>query len=196
MQYKDINDAITMLSILTRKLEDAYIENGGEVTPETEDIEADKKAIADLLEGDGVDTLGRWLKAKEDELATYKAEKAAADRRIKSVINTIDFIKEKVGEVLRATGKEKAKGSFYSFSQYESVKRGVDGDLFAKTFAGMVEKIETELPAYVRVTLSTTTAAIADYIKATGDDTPAGFVHEERRSTAKYTKPRAAKEEE
>lgn len=196
MQYKDINDAIAALSITARNLEEAYIEAGGEVTPETETLEEIKVQLLELLNGDGIDTLGRWLKAKEDERATYKAEKAAAERRIKSVENTIDFIKEKVGEVLRATGQEKAKGAFYSFAQYESVRRGIAQDLFDGHFSEAVDAIRAEglVPAWVKVTLSTNASTIDEYIERTGDDTPSLFVTEERRNTSKYTKPRAAKE--
>ena len=116
MKYQDIQDALCTLARLSEELEDQYIENEGEITPEAEALEAQKDAVADLLTGEGVDTLGRWLKSKEDELATYKAEKAAADRRIKSVRNTIDFVKAKIAEVMAATGTQKAKGSFYGFS--------------------------------------------------------------------------------
>jgi hypothetical protein len=91
MKYNEIQDALETLARVSSELENRYIETEGEITPETEELEDQLAAIRQLLDG-GIDDLGRWLKAKEDEKATYKAEKAAADRRIKSVDNTIAFI--------------------------------------------------------------------------------------------------------
>ena len=111
MTYKDIQDSLTTLARLTAELEDQYIENEGEVTPEAEALEAQKEALAYMLQNEGVDMLGRWLKSKEDEVKTWKAEKAAADRRMKSAQNTVDFVKAKITEIMMATGTEKAKGN-------------------------------------------------------------------------------------
>ena len=116
MNYKDIQSALEALARSTYEFENLMEENGGEFTPEAEQLEAQRQALTDLLSGDGIDTLGRWLKSKEDEKATYKAEKAAADARIKSVDKTIDFIKHEISRILMTTGQEKAKGSFYSFA--------------------------------------------------------------------------------
>ena len=81
MQYSQINEALGTIARITSELEDRYIENEGEITAETEALEEQKAAVAELLNGEGVDSLGRWLKAKEDEKATYKAEKAAAVKK-------------------------------------------------------------------------------------------------------------------
>ena len=105
MHYKDIQTALATLARLSYELEDKYIENEGEITEETEALEEQKAAISDLLSGEGIDTLGRWLKSKEDELKTYKAEKDAAARRMKSIDNTIDFVKSKITEVMNANGQ-------------------------------------------------------------------------------------------
>ena len=106
MKYKDIQDALATLNRLSLELEDQYIENEGEVTEETEELEARKAAIEDLLQNDGIDALGRWLKVKEDEVKMWEAEKAAADRKVKSAQNTVDFVKAKIAEVMSAIGWE------------------------------------------------------------------------------------------
>ena len=102
MNYQDIQSALAALYHTTNNFNEMMEETGGEYTPEAEELEGVKNALEDLLSTEGVDSLGRWLKAKEDEKATYKAEKAACDRRIKSVDKTIDFIKQEIGRVLRA----------------------------------------------------------------------------------------------
>ena len=97
-----------------------------EITEETAEKEDQVEAIKTLLNGEGIDSLGRWMKAKEDERDTLKAEKAAIDRRLKAVNNTLDYIKFQVGQVLRATGCEKAKGLAYGFSVATSTKNAVN----------------------------------------------------------------------
>ena len=105
MTYKDIQDALATLNRLSVELEDQYIESEGEVTEATEEMEARKAAVQDLLQNDGIDALGRWLKTKEDEVKMWKAEKAAADRKVKSAQNTVDFVKAKIAEVMVMTGR-------------------------------------------------------------------------------------------
>lgn len=70
MNTQEINEAIAKLNGLTWDLENAYIENGGEVTEETEKMEAVLAEVKGLLTTEGVDSLGRWLKAKQDEIKT------------------------------------------------------------------------------------------------------------------------------
>ena len=94
-------------------MEEEYIENGGEVTDQTLAMEENIERMKVLLTTDGVDSLGRWLKSKEDQMKTLKAEKESVTRQIKSCENTIDYIKEMVNMVLVATGQEKVKGTCY-----------------------------------------------------------------------------------
>lgn len=195
MTYKDIKSALEALNSTSQQLEDAYIENGGEVTAETQELEAQLAAITDLLQGEGIDTLGRWLKSKEDEKATYKAEKAAAEARIKSVDKTIDFVKVAIGQVLRATGREKVKGAFYTFSQYTSTKTSYNSEKVDEDYleAATEAARNAGLPGYIDVSLKTTATRIADWSK-THEDEGSGYLSVETSETCKFTKPRTAKE--
>lgn len=190
MQYREIQEAVETLGRVSYELENQYIENEGEVTPETETLEAEKAAIAELLNGEGIDALGRWLKAKEDEKATYKAEKAAADRRIKSVDRTIDFIKATIREVMDATGTDKAKGSFYSFATYDSRKTGYDAEELDRRFLDIATSAARAagLPESVDVVLKTTATRLQE------DDDLAALVNVETSETVKFTKPRTKTE--
>lgn len=192
MKYNDIKSALEALAVNTINLENIYAENGGEVTDETEALEAQRDAVAALLEGEGIDSLGRWLKAKEDEKAMYKAEKAMADRKMKAADKTIDFIKQTVGDVLRATQREKVKGSFYSFAQFVSTKTSVNSEELDCRYLDAANKAahDAGLPATIDVALKTTATRLQE------DEDTAEFVTVEQNPTAKYTKPRATKDGE
>jgi len=192
MTNKEITNAIAELYRTANTLEELYIENGGEITEETAEKEDQVEAIKTLLNGEGIDSLGRWMKAKEDERDTLKAEKAAIDRRIKAVNNTLDYIKYQVGQVLRATGCEKAKGLAYSFSQATSTKNAVNQEALD---AAYLERAEAALrhaliPEYVHITLKATTTEL----NAAGGDA-LGFIETTTTETCRFTKPRAVKEE-
>ena len=189
MEYKDIQDSLGTLFRLSEELEDQYIENEGELTPEAEAMEAEIAAIKHLLQNDGIDALGRWLKTKEDEVKMWKAEKAAADRKVKAANNTIDFIKAKITEVMAMTGMEKAKGNYYSFTKTVSEKSSVDTDEMERLYLDIatIAAHDAGLPAYIDVVLKTTTAALkewgaTDLLNTTTTD------------TVRFTKPRGAKE--
>ena len=186
MHYNDIQSAMAALYHANENFNALMEENGGELTPEAEDLESVKNALADLLTGEGIDSLGRWLKSKEDEKAMYKAEKAAADRRIKSVDKTIDFIKTEIGRVLRLTGQEKVKGTFYSFSQFTSQKTSFDAEALDDKFLSMVTDAARKagLPASVDVALKTTATRLAE------DENLSELVSVETAETCKFTKPK------
>ena len=189
MKYQDIQDALATLARLSELLEEQYIENEGEVTEETEELEARKTAIQDLLQNDGIDALGRWLKVKEDEVKMWKAEKAAADRKVKSAQNTVDFAKAKIAEVMVMTGMDKAKGAYYSFTKYVSEKASVNQDELDRLYLDIVTSAARAagLPDFVDVQLKTTTTALKeanapDLLEVTTGD------------AVRFTKPRAGKE--
>ena len=189
MTYKDIQDALATLNRLSIELEDQYIESEGEVTEATEEMEARKAAVQDLLQNDGIDSLGRWLKTKEDEVKMWKAEKAAADRKVKSAQNTVDFVKAKIAEVMVMTGMDKAKGAYYSFSRYVSEKASVNQDELDRLYLAIVTSAARDagLPDFVDVQLKTTTTALKEAEATDLLDVTTG-------DAVRFTKPRGAKE--
>lgn len=191
MNNKEITNAIADLYRATNTLEELYIENGGEVTEEAAEKEEQIEAIKALLTGEGIDSLGRWLAGKEQEKALLKAEKAALDRRIKAVDGTIDYIKYQVGQVLRATGCEKAKGLAYSFAQATSTKNSVNQEALEATFFETAEHAVrlAGIPTWVGIQLKATTTEL----NAAGGDA-LGFIETTTTETCRFTKPRAAKE--
>lgn len=192
MTTHEIDALLLALSAGSRELEEAYVETAGEVTPETEALDNKLAAVTELLTTEGVDSLGRWLKAKQDEIAAAKAEKAAADARLKSLQKTEDYIKWKIAEVLRQTGTEKVKGTYYSFSQAVAVKSTVKTDALNDAYLNLVRVAAHAhgLPDWCDVTLKTTTTEIKD----SGDPEAAAFMQIDETPSVRFTKPRAAKE--
>jgi len=195
MTYKDINDALCTLARLSAELEDKYIENEGEVTPEAEALEEQKAAVTELLLGEGIDSLGRWLKSKEDEVKTWKAEKDAATRRIKSTQNTVDFIKAIISDVMKAAGTNKVKGNYYGFTAYVSERTSVDMDELKERWQEIAEQGAREmgLPGYIDIELKTTATKIQDWAP-THDGQGMAFLQTDTADAVRFTKPRATKE--
>jgi len=97
-----------------------------------------------------------------------------------------------VGQVLRATGCEKAKGLAYGFSVATSTKNAVNQEALD---AAYLERAEAALrhafiPEYVHITLKATTTEL----NAAGGDA-LGFIETTTTETCRFTKPRAVKEE-
>lgn len=189
MNNHNIKDALSALAENCYLLEQAYTENGGEVTDETLSLESNIDYLKELLLQDGVDSLGRWLKAKEDEVKTYKAEKDAAARKIKSCENTIDYIKSMVHQVLTAAEVDKVKGSFYSFTPYEKVSTSADKERINELYNDKVAEALKELgiPTYITFSLGASVNLVQD------ENLPDVFVRTTSHS-CKFTKPRANKE--
>ena len=190
MDYKELQDILSSLDYASYKLECAYTENEGEVTDETELIEAEVSAMRTLLNTEGVDFLGRWLKGKEDKKKAIKAEMDYLKRQTEAIDQTISFIKAKINEVMTATGCEKVKGSLgYSFATTTSTKTEVDKELLRMMYQESVEDaLKDILPADVSVSLTASVSKLEE-----GAELPSYYNRTETPSI-RFTKPRAGKE--
>lgn len=194
MDYKEMNQHLAELDQAMYALEELYIENEGEVTEETEQMEAQISVLKELLTGEGIDLLGGWLKAKEDKKKSLKAEKDYITRQMSAIDETIDFIKTKVNQILVSTGQEKVKGARgYSFAATISSKTEVDKDVLKRCYGDLVEDAirKAGVPGYIGVTLTaSSTKAKEDGVQDGDEDI---FVTTEKPSV-RFTKPRASKE--
>ena len=191
MTSREIDGLLDRMRQLTGDLEAMYIENGGEVTPATEAADAEVAGIAETLLTEGVDSLGRWLRSKQDEVAAVKAEQDYLARRKKSVENTVDYIKAKITEVMAATGRTKVKGELGdAFAAYDAVKTTVDTERLSEEYGAAVEKAvrEAGIPEWVTVKLGASSALVPE-----GQELPDVFDRSVTPSV-KFTKPRTAKE--
>ena len=195
MDYKEMNQVLANLEQAVNSLEELYIEGGGEITEETEQMEEHISGLKELLTKDGIDLLGAWLKAKEDRKKSLKAERDYITRQMAAIDETIEFIKGKVNQVMVATGQDKIKGDRgYSFAATTSVKTEIDKDVLKTIYADRIEEaIRTaHIPAYVGVTLTASSIKAAEFVVVEGDEE---IFHTTETPSVRFTKPRASKEE-
>lgn len=174
------------------RLEQQYIDNGGEATEETEALEEEKAALAALLTDEGIDALGRWLRSVEDAGAALKAEKEAIARQIDANKRTQERIKVLVGDVLRATGREKVKGTLYSFARYTSDTCKADTAAIKEIYGERVADLLRAggIPAWVSVSLGGCASKVPE-----GEPLPDVFTRTVT-ETSIFTKPRKAGEKD
>ena len=195
MDYKEMNQVLANLDQAMRTLEDFYIEGEGEVTEETEQLEAQISGLQELLSTEGIDLLGGWLKAKEDRKKSLKAERDYITRQLAAIDVTIEFIKGKISQVMVATGKDKIKGDRgYSFTASHSVKTEVDKDALKALYADKVEEAirAAHVPAYVGVSLTASCTKAANLGVIEGDEE---IFRRTETPSVRFNKPRASKEE-
>ena len=194
MDYKELNQVLADLDQAMFTLEDLYIEGEGEVTEETEQMEAQISGLKELLTKDGIDLLGGWLKAKEDKKKSLKAEKDYITRQMSAIDETIEFIKDKITEVMKATGQDKIKGDRgYSFTASHSVKTEVDKDVLKALYADKVEEAirAAHIPAYVGVSLTASSTRANELGVLEGDEE---IFSTTEKDTVTFRKPKASKE--
>ena len=201
MNNKDINAALAALNEATFLLDEEYEMNGGEVTESTEQQEQYIESLKALLEDEGIDSLGRWLKSKEDLVKTLKAERDSVTRQIKNTEDGIEFIKSEIFNVLTAIGKGKVKGKLgYSFAPTISRKTEVDKEILEEKYLGIVNNaLEQILPPYVSFKLSASVKAYEAFVEKNPDELAmcdaASLFKVIETPSCKFIKPRAKKEE-
>ena len=195
MDYKELNECLANLDRAVYDLETAYIESGGEVTEETEKKELEIEGLKELLTTDGIDLLGRWLKAKEDRKKALKAEKDYLTRQMAAIDETIDFIKGKINRVLVSTGQEKVKGDRgYSFTAMTSTKTEVDKNALRYNYDFKVEQAirAAGIPDYIGFSLTASSTKAEEVGVQEGDE---GIFVTTSKASVRFIKPRASKEE-
>lgn len=186
---------MAMLSERTERQEALYIENDGEITAETEEMEAEIDAIKELLTTEGIDSLGAWLRAKEDEKKRYKAEKDYVTRKINATDKSIDYIKSLINQVMREIGVDKVKGELgYSFLAYTSDTTTVNKpNLFAKYEERFIDAMaKAGIPPYITATLNASSSIAREVGLQEGDE---DIFERHLTPTVKFGKPRASKSE-
>ena len=192
MDYKGMNEVLAKLSRATSNLEEMYAENEGEITEATEQAEEQISCLKELLNTEGVDLLGRWLKGKEDRKKALKAEKDYITRQMTAIDECIDFIKVKINQILTATGQEKIKGANgYAFKATTSVTTTINKEDLDKRYLEQATEGARQfgLPEWLDIQLKTTTTRM----KEAGGNALL-YLEETSKATCTFTKPRANKE--
>ena len=173
MDYKELQQALSQLEEVMNNLEELYILNEGECTEESERMEVEVDTLKELLSGDGIDMLGRWLKSKEDRKKSLKAEKDYITRQMASIDKGIEYIKSMISKVMVTTGLEKVKGDRgYSFATTTSTKTDINKDVLKALYAEKVEEAIrlAHIPAYVGVTLTASSTKATELGVVEGDE--------------------------
>ena len=173
MEYKELQQALSQLEEVMTNLEELYIVNEGECTEESERMEVEVDTLKELLSGDGIDMLGRWLKSKEDRKKALKAEKDYITRQMASIDKGIEYIKSMINKVMVATGLEKVKGDRgYSFTTTTSTKTDINKDVLKALYADKVEEAirSAHIPAYVGVSLTASSTKATELGIVEGDE--------------------------
>lgn len=173
MDYKELQQALSQLEEMMNNLEELYIVNEGECTEESERMEVEVDTLKELLSGDGIDMLGRWLKSKEDRKKSLKAEKDYITRQMASIDKGIEYIKFMINKVMVATGVEKVKGDRgYSFATTTSTKTDINKDVLKALYADKVEEAirSAHIPAYVGVSLTASSTKATELGVVEGDE--------------------------
>ena len=194
MNNKEINSLIESLNASMWAFENYMVENDGVCDEASDQMEERIGILKELLTTEGIDSLGRWLKAKEDEIKSLKAEKDYITRKINAATGTIDYIKTQMNKILTAAQMQEIKGANgYKFQVTTSTKTEVDKDVLKTIYADRIEEAirAAHIPAYVGVTLTASTTKAAEFGIVEGDEE---IFHTTEKPSVRFTKPRASKE--
>ena len=194
MNNKEINSLIESLNASMWAFENYMVENDGVCDEASDQMEEQIGILKELLTTEGIDSLGRWLKAKEDEIKSLKAEKDYITRKINAATGTIDYIKSQMNKLLKASGMEEIKGANgYKFQVTTSTKTEVDKEILKTIYADRIEEAirAAHIPAYVGVTLTASSTKAAEFGIVEGDEE---IFHTTEKPSVRFTKPRATKE--
>ena len=194
MNNKEIKSLIESLNASMWAFENYMVENDGVCDEASDQMEEQIGILKELLTTEGIDSLGRWLKAKEDEIKSLKAEKDYITRKINAATGTIDYIKTQMNKILTASQMQEIKGANgYKFQVTTSIKTEVDKEILKELFLDKVEKKlrggkNPVIPADVTFSLGASVslvpegAVLPSYYKRTSSP------------SCKFSKPRASKE--
>ena len=206
MNNKEINSLIESLNASMWAFENYMVENEGVCDEASDQMEEQIGILKELLTTEGIDSLGRWLKAKEhggyfvallkekDEIKSLKAEKDYITRKINAATGTIDYIKTQMNKILTAAQMEEIKGANgYKFKVTTSTKTEVDKEILKALFLDKVEKKlrggkNPVIPADVTFSLGASVSLVPE-----GAKLPSYYMRTSSPS-CQFSKPRASKE--
>lgn len=194
MNNKEINSLIESLNASMWAFENYMVENDGVCDEASDQMEEQIGILKELLTTEGIDSLGRWLKAKEDEIKSLKAEKDYITRKINAATGTIDYIKTQMNKILTAAQMQEIKGANgYKFQVTTSIKTEVNKEILKELFLDKVEKKlrggkNPVIPADVTFSLGASVSLVPE-----GAVLPSYYIRTSSPS-CKFSKPRASKE--
>lgn len=158
-------------------LETQLEENGGELTPELEELWQDN-AEALVKKTDNYNTL---LKNFEAHSSNLDAEIKRLQALKKTDDNAIKRIKEHLLNTMQTFGIEELKGDFCKITIAKSTATEVDEEAALYNFKNRIEEFRDSLPSYIKVTTGIDKTEAKRVAKETGI-VPAGIEFIENKS--------------
>lgn len=190
---QELYDALDVIRSMDAELEEKYIEDGGEVTVESETLQTQLDSFKIIVSNEGIDMLGRWLASKEDLKARMKREKDHLQRQMNAIDKSIEYIKHMASTVMMLTDQDKVKGlNGYSFTRSVSTSTTVLKDILKENYQSEVERVLREaqvIPNDVTVTLGASVKMLPE-----GAELPE-YYSQVSTDSVRFTKPRASKED-
>ena len=150
-------------------IEDALQENGGELTPELEEIWAET-AESLPMKVDGynqvITNLTAYSKNLDEEIKRLQALKKTAD-------NSLARLKAHIKDVMVANGFSKLEGAYCKMSLSSSTSTVLDEELLLQPYYGKIQHLKDDLPAWLDIEPKISKSIIKDTYKDK-DVTPAG----------------------
>lgn len=162
-------------------LEDLYEANGGEVTEETEEVQAileNIKTLQDEVIGDIIANSDAYAeialnkaaqrKVVEAELKATKEEQKKVNDRIQAKINRLqrseEFWKDNFDKALRIASMDKIGGAKtglrHSIYYQKSASVETNEDVLFAPYKAMIDSINAELPSWMKVSISVDKTAL------------------------------------
>lgn len=189
MTTKEFNELMARIYGAGQELDSLYCESEGEVTEQTENLEAEIYAMLQILAGDGIDDLGRTKMRIAHEIEDTKAIIKHLQAKVKRLEGFSDRINYLVGAALRLLGQDKVKGTLgYSFTQYTSDTCRADDAAIKELFQNKaVECLKANgFPEWITCKLSASISMVPE-----GVELPEYFTRTIT-ETSKFGKPRSA----
>ena len=135
------------LSAEMAEIENALMENGGELTPE---LEAKLATTSDALIKKA-DDYGAVIEKFTAAVAACKAEIDRIKVIQKVADNSLKSIKEHLASTMDAFGMKSLEGKLHKFSLTKTTATEVDEDTLLAPYKGLVEALQAKLPSWVTV---------------------------------------------
>jgi len=150
-------------------IEEALEENGGELTPELEEIWAETaESLPKKVDGYNhiIKNIELLVKGYDEEIKRIQALKKAAD-------NSVKRIKEHVRDVMVANNIDKLDGASCKFSLSSSTSTEVDEEILLMPYNQKIETLRASLPSWIAIEPKVSKTELKNSFKDK-DVTPAG----------------------
>ena len=158
-------EKLTLYTLTERQqqIEDLLVENGGELTPEIEQM-LNETTDALAVKVDGYNHIIRRL---EGFAASAKAEADRLTKLRRTSENAVRSLKSHIAEVMKAQGIEKLESDTCKISWRKTTAVEVtDEDALVRPYRQVIDTMTANLPGWLKVDVSISKTALGEAIKS------------------------------